>query len=361
MHELEQQIRFCRSRDGARIAYSIAGSGPPLVWAQHWVHHLELDWRSQIWRPWLALLTRRHTLIRYDWRGCGLSDRANVEFSFGNYLADLEAVIETLGLDRFTLYGMAGAGSGIAMSYAVSHPDRVARLILQECHTRGRIAGDPSPECLHEAQARLKVIELGWPNETPAYAQFFAALHIPDANAAQMEAYNDLLRRMTSSANALGLLKTFWETDVSAIVPQVNCPTLVLHSRGDSVIPFDEGRTVAAQIPHARFVPLDSRNHLLLESEPAWSRFVEVFVDFLATKPPDIAASLVDGLTPREREVLAVLAEGLDNRAIAARLKITEKTTRNHVSAIFGKLRVSNRAQAVALARDIGFRRTRPG
>lgn len=240
----------------------------------------------------------------------------------------------------------------------MSHPGRIARLILQECHTRGRLAGDPSPERLHEAQARLKVIELGWPNETPAYAQFFAALHIPDSNAAQMQAYNNLLRKMTSPANALGLLKTFWETDVSAIVPQVNCPTLVLHSRGDSVIPFDEGRTVAAQIPRARFVPLDSRNHLLLENEPAWPRFVEVLVDFLATNPPDIATSLIDGLTPREREVLAVLAEGLDNRAIAAHLKITEETTRNHVSAIFGKLGVSNRAQAVALARDIGFRRT---
>lgn len=357
MQQVEQQIRFCTSRDGTRIAYSVSGAGRPLVWAQHWVHHLELDWQSSIWRPWLALLSRRHTLIRYDWRGCGLSDRDNIDFTFENYLSDLEAVISAAGVDCFDLYGMAGGGSGIAMSYAVGHPERVTRLVLQESHTRGRLARNPTPERMQEAQARLKVIELGWPNNTPAYGQFFTALHIPDANTKQLRAYNDLLRQTTSPQNAVKLLKAFWEIDLAEVVPQVRCPTLVIHSRGDSVIPFDEGRKVAALIPDARFAPIDSRNHLLLEDEAAWPQFSKMLDEFLLPPLGASVVSMLGELTPREREVLELLAHGMANGAISSRLEIREKTTRNHVSIIFGKLGVSTRAQAVALARDAGFGR----
>jgi pimeloyl-ACP methyl ester carboxylesterase/DNA-binding CsgD family transcriptional regulator len=356
-----QQIRFCKSRDGTRIAYAVSGSGPPLVWIQHWVHHLELDGDSPVWRPWLALLNRHHTLIRFDWRGCGLSDREGVTFTLENYAADLEAVVAAAAVERFALFGMAGAGAGIAMSFAVRHPDRVTRLVLQEAHTRGRLAGDPPPDRVLEAQARLKVIELGWPNETPAYGKFFTALHVPDASAAHVQAYNDLLRRVTSPDNGVRLLETFWEADVSEIVPQVRCPTLVLHSRYDSVIPFDEGRQVAALIPGARFVPLDSRNHLLLATEPAWPQFTAALEEFLAGAAEKSALSMLGQLTPREREVLEVLAHGVDNSEIAARLEISEKTARNHVSTIFSKLGIASRAQAVALARDAGLGQRRIG
>jgi len=357
MHALEQKIRFCTSRDGTRIAYAMSGSGPPLMWAQHWVHHLEFDDGNPIWRPWLDLLTRRHTLIRYDWRGCGLSDRNRIEFSFENYVADLEAVVDAAGLERFVLFGMAGTGSGIGIKYAIQHPDRVASLILHECHTKGRLAGSPTPERIAEAEARLKVIELGWPNDTPAYGQFYTALHIPDANINQLRAYNELLRKTTSPANALRLLQTFWELDLSDVVPQVHCPTLVMHARGDSVIPFDEGRTVAALIPNARFVPLESRNHLLLATDPAWPAFVTALEEFLEATSPRSAGSSLDGLTAREREVLEILAQGLSNRDIAERLTISEKTARNHVSIIFSKLGVGSRSQAVVLAREAGFGR----
>jgi pimeloyl-ACP methyl ester carboxylesterase/DNA-binding CsgD family transcriptional regulator len=353
-----QQIRFCTSRDGTRIAYATCGGGPPLVWVQHWVHHLELDWHSSIWRPWLTLLTRRHTLIRFDWRGCGLSDRDDIEFSFENYVADLEAVVTAAGNDRFALFGMAGSGCGMAMSYATRHPERVTRMVLQAAHIRGRLAGIAVPAArVLEAQARLKVIELGWLNETPAYGQFFTALHMPDATTVQMKAYNDLLRQVTSPLNATGLLKTFWETDVSGIVARVSCPTLVLHSRGDSVIPFGDGREVAALIPGAQLVPLDSRNHLLLNTEGAWPQFVQTLQDFIGAPSDFVAAASFDALTAREREVLDVLAQGLDNTAIGIRLRISEKTVRNHVSVIFGKLSVTSRAQAVALARDAGLGR----
>src|SRR4051812_42167776 len=174
-----QQIRFCKSRDGTRIAYATCGAGPALIWAQHWVHHLDLDWDNPIWAPWLAFLARRHTLIRYDWRGCGLSDREQVAFSIEKLVDDLEAVVAAAGLEHFALFGMAGSGSGLAVSYAVRHPERATRLILQGCHTRGRWAGKPTKERLQEGEMRLKVYELGWTNETPAYGQFFTALHMP--------------------------------------------------------------------------------------------------------------------------------------------------------------------------------------
>jgi pimeloyl-ACP methyl ester carboxylesterase/DNA-binding CsgD family transcriptional regulator len=357
MHQLPQQIRFCTSRDGTRIAYEICGSGPPLLWIQHWVHHLEFDWASPIWQPWLAFLTRRHTLVRYDWRGCGLSDRHQIKFSFEEYVADLKAVVEAAELERFALFSMAGAGSGAAMTYAVHHPERVRCLVLQECQTKGRIAGSPTPQQMQEAQARLKVIELGWPNDTPAYGQFFAALHIPDASTAQMGSYNDLLRRMTSPMNAVGLLRSFWEADMSHVVSQVRCPTLVVHARSDSVIPFEEGRKVASLIPYAKFMPIESRNHLLLPTEPGWPLFTAALEEFLSAFLPTPAPTLLHELTARERDVLELLAQGQANREIAAHLGIAEKTVRNHVSIILSKLGIHRRSKAIVLAREAGFGR----
>ena len=357
MQQQSQQIRFCKSRDGTRIAYAICGNGPPLVWIQHWVHHLEFDWTNPIWQPWLAFLTRSHTLIRYDWRGCGLSDGDRIKFSLEEYVADLEAVVDAVELERFALFGMAGAGCGTAMSYAIRHPAQVACLVLQEAQTKGRIAGNPTQQQLQEAQARLKVIELGWPNDTPAYGQFFAALHIPDASAEQTRAYNDLLRRMTSSTNAVGLLRSFWEADMSQIASQVRCPALVIHARSDSVIPFDEGRKIASLIPNARFMPIDSRNHLLLATEPAWRLFTVALEEFLCAFPRASEPVLLHELTARERDVLEMLAQGQANREIAALLGITEKTVRNHVSIIFSKIGVQRRSQAIVLAREAGFGR----
>jgi len=356
MPQSRQQIRFCKSVDGTRIAYATSGTGPMLVWVQHWSHHLELDWESLVWRPWLSLLTKHHTLICYDWRGCGLSDRERVEFSFETFFEDLDAVIAASGVDRFILFGMGGTGSGICMSYAVRHPERVTHLMLYGCNTRGPLGDNPTVGQQVEAQARLKVMELGWPNENPGYGQFFASLHIPDATTEQSRSYNDLLRKTTSPANAVSLLNAFNHVNVQKIVPKVSCPTLVLHPRGDPIIPFDQGRKVAALIPGARFVPLESRNRIVLDTEPAWQQFVEALNDFLPMRLTDRSAALSLGdLTARERQILEVVAEGLDNHEIAARLDISEKTVRNHVSIIFSKLQIRNRAQAVVLARDAGL------
>jgi pimeloyl-ACP methyl ester carboxylesterase/DNA-binding CsgD family transcriptional regulator len=355
MSQSRQRIRFCTSVDGTRIAYATCGSGPPLVWVQPWNHHLEFDWDSPVWTPWLSLLTRHHTLVRYDWRGCGLSDRERVRFSFDKYAEDLDAVIAAAGLDRFALFGMSGSGGAISMTYAVHHPERVTHLVLFGCNTRGPLGDSPTAEEEAEAQARLKVFELGWASENPGYGQFFAAMHIPDATMEQCRSYNDLLRRTTSPANTISLLNTFNRLNVQAIVPRVPCPTLVMHSRGDAIISFDQGRKVAALIPGARFVPLESRNRLVLDTEPAWQQLVGALGDFLPQDSTDRGVSpLLDDLTARERQILEVVAEGLDNHQIATRLDISEKTVRNHVSTIFSKLQLRSRAQAVALARDAG-------
>jgi pimeloyl-ACP methyl ester carboxylesterase/DNA-binding CsgD family transcriptional regulator len=360
MSHTAQRIRFCTSRDGVRIAYATCGAGPPIVWTPQWVHHLRFDWDSRVWLPWLAMLTRRHTLVRYDWRGCGLSDRERVEFSFEKFVEDLEAVIEAAGVERFVLFGMGGGGSGISMAYALRHPERVTRLVLYASQTRGPIARNPTSESVKEAEARLKVYELGWPNEIPAYGQFFTSLHIPDATAEQLREYNDLLRLTTSPTNVIGLLRAFWELDVREIAPRVRSPTLVLHARQDGIIPFEEGRSVAALISGARFVPLESRNHVLLDTEPAWHQFVEALEDFLPvspSKPADAGGVMLDELTAREHQVLELVAQGLDNATIGARLHISERTARNHVSAILSKLGVKTRAQAIVRAREAGYGR----
>jgi DNA-binding NarL/FixJ family response regulator len=200
-------------------------------------------------------------------------------------------------------------------------------------------------------------MELGWSQETPGYGQFFTSLHIPDADAEQFRSHNDLLRLTTSPGNAAQLLRTLWESDVHDLLPRIRCPTLVLNSRQDAIQPFEEGRAIASSIPGARFVPLESRNHILLENEPAWQQFVEALDDFLPASPAGLATLALDDLSSREREVLEFVAQGLNNTEISTRLKISEKTIRNHVSTIFSKLGVNSRAQAVAVARDAGFGR----
>lgn len=213
---------------------------------------------------------------------------------------------------------------------------------------------------MEEAQARLKVMELAWPNDTPAYGQFYTSLHMPDASAEQFQSFADLVRGTTSATSAVAMLQAFYRIDVGAIAPRVRSPTLVHHARGDAIIPFERGRAVAGLIPGARFVPLESGNHVLLETEPAWQQLVEALDNFLPEAPALASAlgvSPLDGLTPREREVLELVAQGLDNDAIGKRLHISKRTARNHVSLILAKLGIDSRAQAIVQARDAGFGR----
>ena len=203
-------------------------------------------------------------------------------------------------------------------------------------------------------------MELGWPDDTPAYGQFYTTLHMPDASAEQSRSFADLVRRTTSVTNAVAMLQAFYRIDVAANVPKIRCPTLVLHARGDSIIWFEQGRSVAGLIPGARFVPLESRNHVLLDTEPAWQQFVEALDDFLPkapARPAGLGGSPLDELTTREREVLELVAQGLDNDAIGKQLHISKRTARNHISLILAKLGVKSRAQAIVRGRDAGFGR----
>ena len=352
-----QQIRFCTSRDGTRLAYALCGVGQPIVWIGHWIRHLEIDWNSLIWRPWLSMLTGDHCVIRYDWRGCGLSDRQVIEYSLERYIEDCEAVVEAAHLNSCVMIAMA-SGATVAIAYAARHPEQVSHLVLLGGQTCGKSVRGRSPTQAEQDETRLKMIELGWPNDNPTFGQFFTMLHMPDASPEQIRSHNDLLRRTTSPATAIKLVRTFRESDVREVVARVQCPTLVLHAREDAIISFEEGRSIAGLIPGARFVPLESRNHILVETEPAWQKLVEALEDFLPASPPPAAATL-DELTAREREVLELVAQGLDNRVIAAQLKISDKTVRNHISIIFSKLAVATRAQAVAFARDAGLGRRR--
>ena len=360
-----QEIRFCQSRDGSRIAYATCGAGPPLVWIGHWVRHLNYDWESPVWRPWLRFLTSRFTVLRFDWRGCGLSDREGVSFSLQRHVEDLEAVVESAGFKQFFLLASA-AGAMSSIQFAAQNPGRVTRLILLASQIQGHMArgmarGFTAKQAV-EQHSHLKLMERLWTEERPSYGKFYVAVHMPDASAEQHYAQDDLLRKTATPDNALRLLQAFHEADVLDIAPHVQCPTLVMHARDDEIIPFDEGRRVASLIPGARFVPLESRNHVLLEGEPAWQHFLDAITEFLpanlsgSSAAPDI---LISDLTRREHQVLELLAQGLDNGTIAAMLSISEKTVRNQVSTIFGKFGVGSRAQAVARARDAGFGRKR--
>lgn len=346
-----QTLRFCTSSDGVRLAYATTGSGPPLVKAANWLSHLEYDWQSPIWRHWIEGLSRRHTLVRYDTRGCGLSDRGPAEISFETWVRDLEAVVDAMELERFVLLGIS-QGAGIAIAYAIRHPERVSRLVLYGGYARGRLMRGGGQASIDEAMLMCKLIELGWGTDNRAFRQVFATQFLPEASPELIEAFDELQRESSSASDAVRIMQVSIQFDVSELARRIECPTLILHARGDGRIPFEEGRIMASLIPGARFVPLASRNHILLESEPAWGRFLEEVNGFL---PAGAGDGAFVGLSARERELLEYLARGLDNHQIAAHLSLSEKTVRNMVSSILAKLEIESRSAAIVRAREAGF------
>jgi class 3 adenylate cyclase len=280
---MEQQIRFCTTSDAVRIAYATVGEGPPLVKAANWLNHLEFDWRSPVWLHWLKELSRHHLLVRYDERGCGLSDWQVKDFSFQAWVHDLETVVDAVGLDRFALLGISQGGA-VAIAYAVLHPERVERLIVYGGYARGWAKRRLSPEMREEYQAVLTLMRQGWARDDPAYRQIFTSGFIPGATAEQMRWFNDLERISASPDNAVRFMTEFGNIDVDDLLPLIRVPTLVVHARGDLRCPFNEGRRMAACIPGARFVPLEGENHLLLPDEPAWPVFLREVRGFLGVE-----------------------------------------------------------------------------
>jgi pimeloyl-ACP methyl ester carboxylesterase/DNA-binding CsgD family transcriptional regulator len=356
---MKQQIQFCMSPDGHRLAYAATGTGPPLVRVANWLTHLNLDWQSPLWRHWFRELSQDHRLIRYDPRGTGLSDRTVNDLSVEAWVRDLEAVADALGLERFSLLGFCQGGA-TAVAYAARHPDRVSRLVLYDSYVQGSLVEGADPERKRQAEVLADMIEVGWGREAAAFRQLFANLLIPGASMEQQRWLAELQRRTVSAETAVRLWRAFHRIDIEAVARQVAVPSLVFHVRNDAMVPFEAGLQLAALIPEARFVPLAGKNHILVENEPAWPHFLSEIRDFLrtATAPQPGTTDLeycFSQLTPREEDVLELIAQGLSNTEIAERLVITPKTVRNHVTRIYSKLRADSRAQAIVMAREAGF------
>ena len=285
---LQQSIRFCTAPDGVRIAYATSGAGPPLVKPANWITHVEYDWESPVWRHWLRELSRDHTLLRYDERGCGLSDRDADDLSFESWVSDLETVVDAAGLDRFPLLGLS-QGCAVAVAYAVRHPERVSRLVLYGGYVQGLIARARTPQERDEAEMLTRTMPSFWGRDNPAFRLFFAARFVPEGTQEQMRWFSELTRVTTTPEIAVRLRSTAATIDISELAPRVRAPTLILHGTGDAAVPFDQGRRLAALSPGARFVSLESQNHILLEDEPAWPRYLDEMRRFLAEDDAPVA------------------------------------------------------------------------
>ena len=275
----QQKVRFCIASDNVRIAYATSGAGPPLVKSANWLNHLEFDWESPVWRPMMRAFTNDFLLIRYDERGNGLSDWDVEHFSLDAFVDDLEAVVDAVGVPRFALYGQS-QGCPVSIAYAIKHPERVSHLVLYGGFARGARRRGTQIDVERE-EAITTLIREGWGKDNPAFRQIFTSQMMPDATPEQMEWFNDLQRNTTSPQNAAKLRIAIDEIDVTELLPHVEAPTLVLHRRGDSRQPFEEGRRLGSMIPNAQFVALDGRNHIILEHEPEWSRFLAEVRNFL--------------------------------------------------------------------------------
>lgn len=344
---MHQEVRFRTAPDGVRLAYAISGSGPPVVKAGHWMTHLEHDWTSPVWRHWLAFLSERATLVRYDERGCGLSDRDASNLSLDAWVADFETIVDAAPSDKVTLVGMSQGGP-VAIAFAARHPERVERLVLYGSYARGRNHRDAAPNAQAEAQALVALTRAGWGRPNPAYRRLFTMLFIPDGSDKQIAWFDELQQLSCSADHAARAREVRYDIDVTELARQVAVPTMVMHARHDAVVPFEEGRLLASVIPDARLVPLDSRNHILLEDEPAWLQFCDEFAAFLPARERPPAA--VPALTDREREILRHVAEGLDNDAIARALHLSVRTIERHLSNAYVKLGVTGKSARAAAA-----------
>jgi pimeloyl-ACP methyl ester carboxylesterase/DNA-binding CsgD family transcriptional regulator len=345
---VEQEIRFCTSPDGTTIAWARHGSGPPLVKAGNWLTHLEFDWESPVWRHWMEGLGERHTLIRYDERGCGLSDRDPKNLGIDAWVADLETVVDAAGVDRFALIGVSAAAA-TAIAYAVRHPERVERLISYGGFSRGRAQRGESER--RRMEMLVSVIRNGWTSPDPAFRRMFTMMFLPEGTPEQMAWYDELQRRSITPEDAVRLYQARGVLDIRDIVPQMQAKALVLHGTGDRVVPFEEGRIIASLLPNARLMSLESVNHVLLATEPAWSEFlaeVNAFTGTTGTVPPP--PEELPELSNRELDVLSLVALGLDNDQIAERLYISVRTVERHMSNIYVKLGVSGKAARAAAA-----------
>lgn len=347
-----QHVRYLNAADGTRIAWAQSGEGPVVVKAANWLTHLEYEWNSPVWKHWIRFFSDNCRFVRYDERGCGMSEWRPSPLSLDRWASDLASVIEAAQPDGpVTLLGIS-QGASTCLRYALRHPERVARMVLYGGYGRG-VFHRQSPPAESQHRAMIALVRAAWNKDNPTFRQLFTSRFIPDGSPEQLHWFNDLALKTTSGEAVASLLEARAAIDISALLPEVRTPTLVLHARNDEVVPVEEGRLVASGIPGAEFVELDSRNHILLDGEPAWQHFRDATLAFLQRRAA--TDSQFTALSGREREVLSLMAEGLSNGEIGGRMGISEKTVRNHASNVFDKLGVWSRAQAIVFARDHGF------
>lgn len=356
MNSFRQDIHFARTADGLRLAYAVSGRGYPLVRAGTWLSDVEHDWRTEVLGPLFRRLSEHHTLYRYNPRGYGLSENGG-EISLDSFVEDLDAVVRHAKLERCAVWGATSAGSVTAIAYAARHPERVSHLVLSAPIARGALR---RPDTTREERERFlaftKLVELGWDADNPAFRQVQTTQMFPRATPEQVAELNELYRVSAPARHSARMIMATAEADVSSLLPAVACPTLVLHVRGAALMPIDEARLVASSLPHARFVQLDANNYMPIAGEPAFEQMIDEIRVFLPRQGADgLARAALDSLTRREREVLDLVARGMDNGSIAGRLSVSEKTVRNTVSHIFDKLSLRTRAEAVVLGRKAGL------
>jgi pimeloyl-ACP methyl ester carboxylesterase len=277
---LAQSISFCRTSDGVNIAVATVGNGPILVKTANWLNHLEHDWQSPIWLPMLQRLAARFRLVRYDGRGNGLSDRDVADISQDGFVRDLDAVIDTLDADRFALLGLS-QGAAAAVTFAARHPNRVSRLILYGAYAQGRNRRGSSEDAT-TAQAVLAMMQQGWGHADSAFMRAFSSLYLPNASREQVKSFADMQRLSTSGEIATRLRIACDDIDIVDLLPKIKVPTLVIHARHDQVAPLEQGRLIAAQIPGAKFLTVDSENHVPVPTDPVWETLMSEIEAFAA-------------------------------------------------------------------------------
>ncbi len=353
-----QDIRFARSADGVGIAYAVHGSGPPLLIDACWLSHLQFDWQSPVWRHYLVELGRIATVIRYDERGHGLSDRGVTDHSLEARVADLEAVADDAGLGRFALLAMAQGGP-VAIEYAARHPERLTRLAFYGSYA-GAHAG-VTPEELEMYAVFESLIKVGWARPTSEFRRVFTSMMIPGGTEEQMCWIDDLQRMATDAETAVLARSQRQVIDSIGRLSELDLPTLVLGSRGDRMNEFTHSRHLAANIKGARLVALESNNHIVLADEPAWEVFLREITQFLAAdrraEPITVDDDVASKLSPRELDILTHAARGRDNDAIAAELVLSVRTVERHLQNAYAKLGLQGRtARTAAVARLLSSR-----
>lgn len=281
---MHQEIQYCTTSDGVRLAYSVIGKGSPMVRAAHWFTHLEYDLKSPISRHLALGLAHRHKLLRYDARGVGLSQRDVADISLEAWVRDLETVVDHAGFERFVLVGMS-QGAGISIAYAVRHPERVSHLILYGGFARGILhRGDPTKRKETFDLSRA-MIRQGWGSDLEAHRQWFTSQFMPHATTEQQHAFNELQRVSTTADLAERSFCVMADVNVVDLLPQVKVPTLVIHLTGDIRVASEFGQEMAAAIPGAKFVPLEGRNHFILPGDPTHRQIFDAMASFLGEKP----------------------------------------------------------------------------